>query len=440
MFLSLVYLAIAVSCGSIVWGYYRHRDAFHPLVYLGAMLAFLYGLLPLYLHSTGRLYHFIGAKDLIFVQSVNLVGVIALLLGAARGGMERSSKSSSNETPSLYDVRRLRRGATLLGLLGILGFAYMIANVGGLDAAYGRAFGGGWADLGYVRELPLLSLPAFMFLIISYRGRRLSARTWLLMAVIASPLIIHGLLGARRGPTFMVVVGLAFGWFVVRGRRPRLVTTLASGTALGLFLLFLVTNRTQVYLGSDFSFRQSPFEYLQAGPGNEYIYGAANVLDRAVRDQYWWGRRYLVMLFVRPVPRAIWRTKYEDAANLLGVPNLEDNMGLGTHGLLSTVGWVGARGAAPGIVADLWTEFWWFAPLALFVIGWLYGRAWARANASNGLSVLLYGLMLALSVYLVMQTFEAVLFRFLFMSIPAYLVWRYAISPAKAHSLVKYSN
>jgi hypothetical protein len=92
----------------------------------------------------------------------------------------------------------------------------------------------------------------------------------------------------------------------------------------------------------------------------------------------------------------------------------------------SYVGWIGATGAAPGIVADMWLEFWWFSLAALFMIGVTYNRIWAKAVQSGGLWIIVYIVASILSVYLVMQTLEAMLFRFLFIVIPMWLIFKLA--------------
>jgi hypothetical protein len=73
----------------------------------------------------------------------------------------------------------------------------------------------------------------------------------------------------------------------------------------------------------------------------------------------------------------------------------------------------------------MWLEFWWFSFLVLFLIGWFYGMVWRKAVSRGGLWTISYTLMSALSVYLVMQTLEAMAFRFLFMVAAAWLVWKY---------------
>ena len=72
-----------------------------------------------------------------------------------------------------------------------------------------------------------------------------------------------------------------------------------------------------------------------------------------------WGRRYLVVLLVRPIPRSLWPTKYADAARFLNIPSIDHiEKDPQLTDFTSTVGWTGAVGSAPGGIFDLWIEFW----------------------------------------------------------------------------------
>jgi hypothetical protein len=99
---------------------------------------------------------------------------------------------------------------------------------------------------------------------------------------------------------------------------------------------------------------------------------------------------------------------------------------VGTAAFRESVGWTGATGAAPGLVAGTWIEFWWASFLVMVFIGWCYGRVWSRAVMQGGPWVVIYCPMFALSIFLVMQTLEAMLFRFLLLALPGLFAWWYA--------------
>lgn len=423
-FLALTYATLSVCILAVVAGYRKYRDSFHPLVYLGALCAFLYGAMPLMI--AGGLRDYFSGEQLVFIQTLNLLGTTALLLGA-RFGSGKRVRASTDPIPRLTSRQRRRivGAAKAVGLLSVAAFTYGIIHVGGFASAYGHAYGGGWASSGYVRALRSVSLPALLWLMIAYRGRRPPWTVWLWVALFAAPLTIQGLLGARRGPTMMVALGVGAGWYLLHRRRPRLATVAGGGLAIGLLALTLVANRGNIHLGTRQVITRSPFSRMVAGPGNTFTYGGGVIIDRMARGNYGWGRRYLVVFLVRPIPSAIWPHEYKDAAAVLGIPNMRANGGLGTVSFAETVGWMGALGAAAGIVANMWASFWWFSLVALVALGYLFGVLWRRCLARGGPWIPLYAVTMALSPYLVMQGIEAMGFRFLLLNFAVWLAWKF---------------
>lgn len=434
-FLILCAVTGCVAISALLYAYRTSRDSFHPMIYMGLMCFFLYCYMPFALVLTGadKLQTYLSIGQFEYVQFLNLLGVVSLSLGVLCGGGRLRLLPMSKQGWLLPPIvcRRLKRAAIVCGLMGVVGFAYGIASVGGLGIAYGRAYGGGWSESGYVRESVLLTIPALLWLMTSHLQTRLSKLDWLWILLFAMPLLIHGLLGARRGPTAMVISVLVVGWYLIRGRRPNLSKTVMGSVVLGVLMLFLVSNRANIYLGSNVKFEQAPTNFITVFSGNEFVYGSGVILNADTKDEYLWGRRYFTIFFIRPIPRFLWPTKYEDASEMLKIPNLEQNLGTGEEALTETLGWRGAKGAAPGIVADMWLEFWWYSFLVLFFIGLTYGITWRKAIVRGGVWIPTYTIMTALSVYLVMQTLEAMAFRFLLMAAAAWLIWSYGTSHSK---------
>jgi hypothetical protein len=216
---------------------------------------------------------------------------------------------------------------------------------------------------------------------------------------------------------------------ISRARRPRLGCTLLGGLALGLLLLFLLANRERIYLGTDSIFSGPRDTHaFEVGRGNEFVFGAAAALNAESADSFMWGRRYLIVLFVRPIPRSLWPTKYADAARFLNVPNLDHlDKDPRLTDFTRSVGWTAAIGSAPGGVFDLWLEFWWGYLFAIFAVGWGWGLAYRRALSLGGFWMAMYALMTALSIFFVMQGLEAFAFRTLLLGAVMWLGWRYAI-------------
>ena len=432
LFEFLAYLTGLTVLAFVVIAWATHRDTLHPLICIGPILIFLYSFLPLYLSLTQReeLRGYLDDRDLIYVETLNGLGAISLCLGILLGSPPAAKDRPPRRwLPSDRVRRRLARAAVVLGLIGLAAYAYMLANVGGFGGAYGRAYGGVWADSGHIRDLQYLTVTALVLLLVARTGGCPSHTDWVWILLFAGPWLIHGLLGARRGPTFMIVVALCAAWCFMRSRRPRLTTTTLGGLSLGLLLLFLVTHRDQIYLGSDFDFdfeRTSRTIAFDARSGNEFVYGAGAILHADATGAYWWGRRYATVLFVRPIPRALWPSKYDDVAAMLGTPTIRTNLGVGTDSFRETIGWTGATGSAPGLVADMWIEFWWASLLVILCIGWCYGRAWSKALTHGGMWVTLYVSMFSLSAFLVMQTLEAMIYRLLLLVVPGLFAWWYA--------------
>ena len=431
-FLFLTILTAIVVLVSILMAYRRSRDSFHPMIYMGLMLFYLYSYLPLslFFQDADRLQTFLSVRQLEYIQGLNLLGVISICVGILIGdkGLRWSKLSKPKWVLPPIVEQRINRAAIACGFIGVIAFAVGIINVGGIEAAYGGGYGGGWDDSGYIREAPLLTLPAMLWFMTSHMRRKLTRFEWGLVFLFAIPQLMHGLLGARRGPTAMILVAIVMGWYLIRFRRPPLPIVVTGSVLLGLLLLFLVSNRGNIYLGSEFNFEGTQSYATEVGSSNEFIYGGGVILNTDKKDIYLWGRRYFTIFFIRPIPRALWPSKYEDASTILAIPNLEKNLGTGTDTFSETLGWAGAVGAAPGIVADMWIEFWWYYCIVLFIIGWFYGMAWRKAVSKGGLWIPVYTLMTSLSVYLVMQTLEAMSFRFLLTATASWLIWRYGIS------------
>lgn len=412
---------------TIVGALVRHRDTFHPALFIGPMLAFHYCYSPLVLQDSGGFVGYLWSHHVERAQWVHLAGVGVLCLGLLWGSRRRPLHSlHAGDPPEQIDRVKLLRGSLVLGIAGLASFAYGINYVGGFTQAYGRAYGGGSAESGWIRDTVLLCLPALLLLTIANRGKRLQWKQVALALLLASPFLIHGLLGARRGPTFMGLAGPAMLFYMARGKRPSLPTLFLGGAVLGTLLLALVANRQFVYLGTNLELDQVSTKYVRAGSGHDFIYGAGLVVVSDELQSFSWGTTYLVTLFVRPIPRAIWPTKYIDAAEFFDRPGLEENLGVDIRSFNSVLGWTAALGAAPGIVGDMWREFSWAMLLPLWGIGWFYGRTWYKAVTQRAGWVPTYCFAASLSLYLVMQTLEAMLYRFLFGLVPMLLALRYA--------------
>ena len=416
MFIYLTYAIVGILALTLWWAYAGSRDVFHPLVVIAPMMVFMYAWMPLKLEEINGLAGFFQRDQLDFVQGINVCGVICFSFGCLIMGCRIPPVRPV--TPNI-SPQALVICAPALGLIGVTAWAVSVVNGSGGDLT---GYRGGWDDNGYVRDASLLVFPAVLLIMAATTIQGLRAMHGMLMALFLAPAILEAAFSARRGPTFMIAVTVAMGWYMHRRKRPSLVITGAAGAALGLLMLFLVSNRQNIYLGSDKELSNDVTSIVEtADTGNEYIYGTGTILSSEQRNSFYWGWRYLAQIFVRPIPSSLWPNKYED----FGVPELMRNAGTG-EGFAETLGWEGANGSAPGLIADLWTEFHWLNLPVLFLLGVAYASAWRKAQVDGGLWTAQYVIMAALSIYFVMQTMEAVIYRLLILSIPLRISWRIA--------------
>lgn len=452
-FFTILIALFGVGC--VLWAVLVQRDVFHPLAILMPMVLYLYVYLPYELISAGFLSQIpFTAEQLALAQGINLLCILGLgggciwmnrgrrgnrrglegRVGALPVRMPESGLSLSALLATLQTritLRRLYRLAIVLGSLSSVAFVLNVNNVGGLFEAYSVEKGGGTAESGYQRDVVFWAIPAIA--ILAYCGANDGIRRRYVVPglIFAAPLLIHGLLGARRGPTFMIIATLAISWFLARGRRPSPALYLGGSAALGLLLLAIVTFREQFRIGSqlmtstgeaiDGMLEQYDENRLSSMErtlgGNEWVYGTNVMLTFAERDDFFWGTRLLTILFIRPIPRQLWETKYED----VGMERYLVNVGLGNAD--ENLMWT-SYGAAPGFVGDLFAEFSWGAILASWLVGAAYGRAWRAAVEGAGLGLILYILLVAVSLFFVMQTLESFLYRMLFTSVPVLIGWK----------------
>ena len=423
MFETLTWITIAVAIGGMIVAFDGSRDIFHPLLYICPMFLFLYGWMPLRMLHAGELSAYFTDAQLVHIQLLNLAGVAAFVGGCLVTGCRVPARSRAPRLPERAESR-LMIGGTIAGGLGLTAWLVTIINVGGFVNAFSHSYGGGWDDNGYVRDGAMLLLTGVLLIHAAIALGRPRVMYFVLLILFATPWFVQAMLTARRGPTFTFAVMAIASWFLYRNQRPPILLTITCGLLLGWFIMFLVANRSAIHLGSDFEFTTDVSSAVEESrTGNEFVYGSGTVLAAEKREHYFWARRYLAQILVRPIPTSVWPTKYAD----FGVPELLKNAGTG-EGIGDAMGWEGAPGSAPGIVADLFLEFWWVCVAVMGAFGWFYARLWRLAMERGGVWISQYAVFFALAIYFVMQTMEAVIFRSILLSVPLWLTWKWANS------------
>lgn len=422
-FLFLIY--IASLAGAFFYGWSRYRDPFHPWVFLIPQLIFLYGVMPLAAYSNDPqtfLRYAGGETSLLAYQAVTALLTFGLLAGVSLGQRGLKPSQAWWRPQIVRGASQVRRLAIGLGVVAFGAWFYGVANAGGLLTAYGRAYGGGAVSSGYLVELPLIGLLGALLIYLLRAGKGMRPIDWILAGFCVFPVLFHGLLGARRGPMFMAAIVLVGGYFYFMRRRISLSLLLPGGILLGLLLLFLFTNRGDIYIGTGMNDDlRNPLDFLDQWDSNEYLIGSA-VMRFTQQFGSFYGTRELTHLVGRLIPSALWPSIYTDMGEFFGQDlNFSLNAGIDPLAVRRVTGWQPSVGSAMGFVGDLWVEYQYLSPLVAALIGFAYGFVWRQARV-RVYARFLYPVFAALSVYLIMQDEDAWLYRLLWLGVPIVLI------------------
>jgi hypothetical protein len=390
------------------------------------MFAFIYVVMPLYQINAGDLFVYVSEERITWFHSLVVVGLICLIVGLEMG----SASTPPPPNPRLLGYRPevLHKGAYIIGSTGLFAWLYVIHNNGGFADVFSSPKGMGWSDIGFVREAAYLLIVGVL-LLLSPQGYNPKSKMWCFaIFCFSAPYLVQGLLGAQRGPTFLIIVSLGMSWYMARSKRPSITAMLGGAFAVGMLLLFLVTNRDRIYVGSNQQLKTDFSTNLASNSANEYIFGAACAIAASEETRYFWGKRYLAQVIVRPIPKQLWPDKYAD----FGIPELRINAGVAGKGLARVMGWRTTPGAAAAMISDLFVEFSYLEFPVLVGIGYAFGMVWKRAVTIGDLWTTQYVIFALLSIFMVTQSGEAVIFRFVILTLPIRYVWKKAeiLAPA----------
>jgi hypothetical protein len=422
MILFIIYVAVLNLLFFGCWK--RHRDVFHPWIVLIPQFIFIYGLFPIasFQSDPQRFTAYAGEDFLFWYQLLTFFLPLCLLLGVLVGA-RRMSSSAHWQPQVITNEMAVRSVAVVFGAMAMGSWLLMISSVGGLEAAYGQGYGGGWDDSGYVREMPYIGMVGVLLAFVLRVNKGMRAVDWVLVIFCISPVLLHGLLGARRGPTFMAAIMVAGGYFYFMRKRVSLIFAVPGGIMLGVLMLFLVVNRGDIYLGTELAGFRSPLEFLEQWDSSEYLIGSSVVLYAEIHGGYY-GAKEVTHILSRLTPKVLWPSVYEDISAFFGLDiDFAVNAGINPTAIANVTGWMPSPGSAAGFVGAIWLEFQYLAPVVAFLIGCIYGVAWRKA-ITNVTARSVYLLLLALSVYLVMQDLDAWLFRLLLLGLPLLLTSR----------------
>jgi len=426
----LIILTAIVLIAGMLKAYYSDGDVLHPMLFFGPLFLFATVLDPwLVRDALSRFFKY--EEDVNLVLVLNLLGVTALVMGTLREVRPRSAPRHQR-APSLDERERvqLRRVAWALAIVAVTTYAFGIWNTGGFVSAFSQVKGGGRSGSGYVAEAMNLGLVGAAMAALSQHRRRWTAPTIVLSFLGLLPNLIQGTFGGRRGPLFLALATFVLSWVFTRPRQPRLWVLGCSLAGVLVSVVFIGSQRSHLYLGSQDAEVKwdrflGSFQPDESGAeGSNFIYGAGFVVATNHAGQFTWGREIAVNLLVRPIPRQIWPTKYEDVG-ATWITNAYPGLGhITISDWLDAVGWVPLAGSSAISITDLFGEFGWGAIVAMYLIG--RGFAWLRFHrrTRGGLWELLYIEALILTIYLATQSFSAFYHRYLILSVPTIITWK----------------
>jgi hypothetical protein len=430
MFESLCVLTGIVIMMTAMLAYAGSRDAFHPAIVVAPPFGYIFSISPIVLNSEGGLEALFTTDQLAHVQLIYLLSVACFSLGLLSIRPRGTALRHGGMNLSAPMARRLYQAAIAMGVISVAAYLHMIDNVGGFVEAYSRVKGGGRAESGYIGEAILMSFPAVLFAALARRAvGRIRLRDMALAILIMSPHLIQGTLGGRRGPLFLSLAVLFFAWLIARGGFASLRKVVLGVSIIGLAVIFVWSQRQEVYLGSGEDIEvERVWDKLSPDrieTGDAYVFSAAKILAAEQAGSFYWGYRYFVTFLIRPIPKQIWPTKYEDvgASWVMGIDDEKEAVLL-----LQGVGFMAPAGAALPSIADVYLEFAWGVLPFFFVLGRVFARVWTLHRLRGGIWSVLHIIMLALSIYLATQSFSAWAHRLLFISAPTFLLWRFWIN------------
>src|SRR5664279_3610831 len=119
MFEALLVVTAVIAIIGILVALDASRDVFHPLIFIGPMMVFLYSWMPFKLWSSDGLDRYFDASQLIFVQRINILGVLAFVGACLWAGVRLPrNREISMIALSPEACRRLLIAGAIVGTIG----------------------------------------------------------------------------------------------------------------------------------------------------------------------------------------------------------------------------------------------------------------------------------------------------------------------------------
>ena len=435
------------------WSEFRRSgDVLNPSTLFAPMLMYTYVVHPLLLYYAGSLERIFVKPDAInYVQLVNIAFIAAFCFGLKNHKSFFGDASDHFRSFSNLATAKLRKNvlivAIMFGAVANFIFWYSVEYSGGAVHVFSQRkpfllspFG-----IGYIDELTLLAYPALLLLAISHQGKPIRLRHIFVSILITLPHGMMATLGGRRGATFLLLGTATAAFFIVKGKSFKYFWLVTGICCVGVFLIALNEFRGDLFRIDIRELIRRSNEAAQMGgiqlEGDEFVAASAAIVTATETERYFWGARYFTWFIVRPIPSALWPSKYEDMG-MEWMVTRPGSCGFTSSQWFSAAGFEPPGGAAGGFVSDLYIEFFWYGLVISFLIGRLYSEVWYLSLKHGGIWAIFYLELLILSIYLPTQNLEAWLYRVMLLGLLTHLFGKYLLKPptlVKDNSHINYA-
>ncbi len=295
------------------------RKSFDPIepIYLWlSVYGFIYLIKPVARVISGEPFSF-GEENLEWAMSVSVIGLIAFYIGY----YSRVGHVVASHVPSMLSEvssRRIRIFALILIAIGAAGLWQYMEISGGWREFWSLPHGyGGKPELttAYIYQLPELMIVGFFLIVYDAMvERQFTIRS---VGRIAFALIggigVYTVLWSRRTFILWVLISLFVLFYLIKQRRPGLISTVLFGIAIFVAITLTVAYRPHLHLGAtdaDFAAvepRNAAVSSISQ-TGDEFDSFLAIVSLYPDRIDYDYFQIY-ARIFIHPIPRIIWPEK-----------------------------------------------------------------------------------------------------------------------------------
>lgn len=427
MLIAAVELFVFVLLVTLLWLWRKPGEAFGLPLLAVAVFAFLYLGQPAALLLDGSLESYVTAG-----QAAKGLLIAALAMGSFVLGWSRGRAGSlRQEADSAWDPQRACRAGLGIAVAGLVLRLVFVYRSGGFLAFYSLPHGGAgaWsANTAYLYHGLYWVLSGTALVIIASSRTALNALQRTAIILLVAFVLTDAVLGSSRGMFYSTASTVLVALCLAQRVRPSVTRALGVMAAGGLAILLLVGYRSVLHLGE---FRKeapsaaealttaltiSPTQRALRMSGTEFVYHALAIDTVDETGKLHLGLQWLYKITVHAIPRILWPDKpYGFPSGGIVWADIEAQTGVRI-----------APGSAPGIVADIYTQFGRYFFLFFYVFGWSARRLMDRAQTlSSPLASVAYTMLYALGLHTFAQDFGALIVPFL-----------YSLAPVIAYSLL----